>query len=240
MLREDALDQLLVIAQEARAQPKWQGLARFYELRGRGLRKPSFAALTEYLVSLINWSFEERLRLTRWIADQQARIGDNTLLLPEPLVTELVSPTLWNWLAREPLSAEAHYLVATIAIWPSDGASDDKISHLLRAIDLDPIHDRAREKLVQWLTGAVEYNQHHLPSFYIGDVEGDLADLDKADMVANGICEPTLREWTLTDVRRLRHVATSWLVSRDGERADFAEWCSEQATGPGTQSSTKS
>lgn len=236
MLRENGLDQLLVIAQEARAQTTWQGLGRFYDLRGRGLRKLSLAALTEFLGSLSDWSFEERLRLSRWIADQQVRVGDDTLLLPQPLVTELVSPTLWDWLAREPLSAEAHYLVATIAIWPSDDASDDKMSHLKRSIALDAVHDRAREKLVQWLAGAVEYNQHHLPSFYIGDVEEDLTDLEEAEVVAKGICEPTLRESALDDVLRLMNLATSWVAFRDNGRTDFAEWFSDQATGPGIQS----
>lgn len=214
MMREDSLDELLLIARELAEQPNWQGLALFFDRRGKGFRGQAFAALNEFLAFSENWPFEERLRLTRWLVDRRQRVGADTMLLPQPLFTRLVSPTLWDWLAREPSSAEAHFLMASIAIWP-DEAVADRHSHLLRALALDPAHDRAREMLFNWLTGEVEYRQHELPRFYIGDAEEDLATLAEAQIMANGFCDPKLREWAHDEVSLLREVAVSWLAKGD-------------------------
>lgn len=100
-------DQLMLIAGEAAAQEDWLSLASYYESRGKGLRTDALAALGSFVAEAVGWSFEKRLRLTRWVVDRRWEALNDTLLLPQPLSTKVVSPTLWEWVEREPSCAEA-------------------------------------------------------------------------------------------------------------------------------------
>lgn len=223
----DDLDQLTLIAREAAAQEKWRSLAAYFENRGKGLRADALAALTSFLAEAIRWPFDERLRLTRWLADRRWEALNDPLLLPQPLLTKLVSPTLREWVEREPSCAEAHFLTAMIAVPPSDAVFAYKRFHLRRAIALDPAHDEARLAFFDWLTSDAEYNQHEIPWGYLGDPKTDLDELREAEAVADKLTDPLRREKRLTEVARLREIATSWLNFRQSGYSDFSAWCAE-------------
>jgi hypothetical protein len=114
--------------------------------------------------------------VTRRLVDRRWEPLNDPLLLPQPLLTKLVSPTLREWVEREPSCAEAHILTALIAVLPSDSVFAHKQFHLRRAIALDPTHDEARLAFLDWLTSDAEYNQQELPRSYLGDSKADLDD----------------------------------------------------------------
>lgn len=223
----DDLDQLTRIAREAAAEEKWRPLAAYFDNRGKGLRADALAVLTSFLAEAVGWPFDERLRLTRWLADRRWEVLNDTRLLPQPLLTKFVSPTLREWVEREPSCAEAHFLTAMIAVPPPDSVFALKRFHLRRAIALDPTHDEARLALFDWLTSDAEYNQHEIPWGYLGDPEADLDELREAEAVADQVTDPLRREKRLAEVARLREIARSWLTFRQSGYSDFGEWCAE-------------
>ncbi|MFC3307961.1 hypothetical protein [Blastomonas aquatica] len=165
--------------------------------------------------------------MTRWLVDRRWEAINDPLLLPQPLLTELVSPTLWEWVKLEPSSAEAHFLTAMIAVSPSDSIFAHRPFHLRRAVALDLAHDEARLALFDWLTSDAEYNQHEIPWGYLGDPEADLAELREAKAVADRVTDPVRRVKRLAEVSRLRKIASSWLAFRQSGQSDFGEWCAE-------------
>ena len=221
------LDQLIVIAEEAEAENEWRDLASYFRSRGSGLRKEALATLNSFLAEAVEWSFNDRLRLTRWIAFQRASFFDYRLLLPQPLLTRFVSPTLFEWVGEEPTNAQAHFLTAIVAVHDSESAFEHKPFHLRRTLMLDPTHDDARVALVDWLTSEAEYNQHELPWYYLGDAKADLEELREAEDVACGIVDPLRRESKRAKVNHLRKIASTWLAFRQSGHADFSDWCNQ-------------
>jgi hypothetical protein len=215
------------LAEEAALEERWQQLAQYFRHRNQGLRKDAFLALDTFLDQAAAWPFEERIRVARWIADRHARLFKDARLLPQPLLLALVSPTLWEWVELEPFCAEAHFLVAMVAVSAPEGIFAHKPFHLRRAIALDPSHEEARVELVQWLTSGAEYNQHELPCGYLGDAEADLEELHEADRVAQMISDTGLRDRIGVEIKGLQRVASSWLAFRQSRHADFATWCAE-------------
>jgi len=102
--------------------------------------------------------------------------------------------------------AEAH-------LWLGLLRCDDPSEHLADALKLDPNCEQARQVLVEWIIGDIEYNQHELPSFYIHDPREDLAALDRAaDLLAGAsTSEETFRQ--KLEIAELRRRAEGWLAA---------------------------
>jgi hypothetical protein len=160
------------------------------------------------------WGFSARLAFTRWALGESRRFSDPGFLLPQPAQERLILPTVRAWLDIAPSDAEPH-------LWLGLLRCDDPSRHLERALELDPTCELARRTLTEWILADIEYNQHHLPNYYIHDPHDDLKALDQASTLVEG---SAVDEWT-TEIHReiieLRTRAEDWLRShrRPGDQS---------------------
>jgi hypothetical protein len=173
------MDTLIFLAAEAK-KDSWLEFARFCELRGQGVRAAAMEQLDKFVQAAFSWSFEKRLAFSQWVLWRSRKFRDDRVVLPHPIRERLIVPTLRNWRDAAPNEAEPHLWLGLL------GCDDDPSHHLDQALNLDPSCELARQKLTDWILGAVDYNQHELPSFYINDPASDLKDLEKASKLASG------------------------------------------------------
>jgi tetratricopeptide (TPR) repeat protein len=220
------LDRLLIIAGDAEEKPQWSSLARYYRLRTKGLRRDAFAALDDFLSEAVQWAFADRLSLCLWLASHLDDVWGQSLVAPHPVDTKIVTPTLLEWVAAEPMNADAHYWAGQLA---SDFLGDvsRRPHHFRRAVALDPMHDPARLALARWLESGADYAQHHLPDFYIGDVEKDLRNLREAISLIEPVRDQASIDFLRTQIQRLTDIALEWRAFKAAGGGDFARWCAQ-------------
>ena len=117
-------------------------------------------------------------------------------------------------LALRPNASEAH-------LWAGLFGERDRRARLRAALALDPGCRRARRLLVQWVLGGIDYNQHHMPDFYINDPRIDLTDLDEVLSLAGGDDDTPWIADIRAEAADKRTVAETWLAAHPGE-GDFA------------------
>jgi hypothetical protein len=208
------LNRLAAMGEEAEHHAGWADYAAFANCRSRGLRSDGFRALDSFIVVSGSWSFEGRLAFCRWLFGPLPNFSDQRLALPQPLLAKIAIPTVKEWSAREPNCAEAH-------LWLGLLHCDVPREHLARALELDPTCDRARWTLVEWIIGDVEYNQHHLPDFYIHDPRDDLPVLNQAEALIDGGGDDERADCLRREVSELRCRAEDWVAAHPRE-GDFA------------------
>jgi len=211
------LDHLSELAGEAKKRPEWAGYAEFADCRSRGLRADALQLLEAFLKTAIAWSFNERFLFSRWLLECTLNPHNRALAMPQPLRVRLVVPTVKEWSSHSPENAEAH-------LWLGLLGCDNPAEHLAQALELDPSCYRARWTLVRWLISDVEYNQHHLPAFYIHDPRADLQALDRADeLIEGGGAAHDDPARLHHQVSQLRRQAREWLAAhpRDGDFASY-------------------
>lgn len=209
MPANDDLDRLLALACEWDTQRECQAFARYLHFRGRGQREAALSALEEFTVSASGWAFEDRLVFAKRLLTQSREFRDVGVLIAQPLHARVLVPTLRQWNAREPREAEPH-------LWLGLLRCDDPSEHLARALELDPELTIARQTLIGWMLGDVEYNQHELPSLYIHDPRDDLILLDRADALIGGASEAAWAIELRNEANELRERAVEWLKSHPG------------------------
>lgn len=187
MPQTEDLNAVRAVAQEIAGTPAWGDFAAYCDLRGQGLRKPAHAALDRFLEATRGWSFDERRAFTTWLAETSARVFAKAVLMPQPLLERLVRPTLEEWVDLKPSEAEPLVLLGELLGAGRVGEMPEH--HYRRALRAEPDHQRARAALAEVLIGRVEFSQHHLPDFYIGEPDGDLALLDEVDTLIGGPSE---------------------------------------------------
>lgn len=198
------LDWLAALAREASEHPEWREYSAFADSRSRGLRTEAFQHLSRFIRAANDWRFEERLGFSRWLLGKGGRFGDLGIASPQPLHANLLGPTI----------AEAH-------LWLGLLRCDDPSEHLAHALVLDPNCEQARQVLVEWIVGDIEYNQHELPSFYIHDPRDDLVELDRAaDLLAGASASDETNRQKLEIIELRRH-AEGWLEAHP-RHGDFA------------------
>lgn len=182
------LELLIFLAGEARAQDEWLEFSRFCEFRGQGVRVEAMRHLDQFMRAAACWSFEARIAFSRWALWRSRRFRDDRIVLPHSLREELIIPTVRHWRETAPGEAEAR-------LWLGILRCDDPSHHLEQALELDPSCELARQTLTRLILRDVEYDQHELPGFYIGDPADDLRELEQASNLASGSVEEA---WALT------------------------------------------
>ncbi len=200
------MDKLVVLALEANARPEWHEFALYCELRGRGIRSGAFDSLGRFIEQAVTWTFDARLQFARWALEYSNLFYDRGVLLPTPVRTSLLMPTLMEWSANSPREAQAH-------LWLGLLGCDDPRHHLTCALEFDPTCEAARQTLANWILGDIEYNQHHLPDFYILDPRGDLSTLIQVERLIEDSSSESWAETTRKEVLRLRMNVDSWLAA---------------------------
>ena len=207
-------DRLIAIAEVAETRPAWRGYAKYCGLRGQGLRPAAMAALDAFINDSDNWPFEARLEFIQWVLTEGRAFGDNAALIPQPLHARLAVPTVVEWSARSPNDARAHLWLGLLGL-------DAPLDHLKRALELDPTCEMARKTLFEWSLDDVDYNQHHMPDFYIHDPRPDLVDLDLIEGIVRGSTAISWVDERMAEINALRTIALEWLAAHPTD-GDFA------------------
>jgi len=120
-------------------------------------------------------------------------------------------PTLFDWRAAEPANAEPHFWLGMYGIDPH---GDAPAFHLEGAVRLDPGHVLARVVLAILAIKAIDYNQHELPSGYLGEPGDDLVLLKNASEKLREGVDIGVRAFLEEDISRLESDAMSWIELR--------------------------
>jgi hypothetical protein len=224
MPSNDDLDRLASLSKIVEGHEDWRRYARYLELRSQGRRSESLRALDEFLSISQHWSFDDRLSFLRWIGMENALRPFDNLLVPQPLLLRLLSPTSSEWLKREPVSAFANFLYG-IFVAPMDENSCP-LDYLRRAVELDPTDQAARTTFINWVAGHAENAQHELPWYgYLGSAADDIEDLRDALRMVAGINHPSSRYEFTVELTDFLETAEAWETFRKTGEADFVSWC---------------
>ncbi len=207
-------DELAKASIEARTHPEWVEFAVYAELRSKGLRAQAFTALSGFIERSAAWDFTRRLEFVLWVLESRLFVTSTNPLTPQPIWERLIVPTVREWADRQPTDANAH-------LWLGLVGCDDPTKHLERALELDPRLERARRTLVEWAFDDIDYNQHHMPDFYIHDPRIDLVELDRIATLIDGSDDCAWAGGAKDEARALRSNAERWLVDHP-DPGDFA------------------
>lgn len=178
--REQSFQALKHAASESTAQG-WSSYAAFCRDSERGLRRKALEALEAFMRSMEQVPEVERRRFVSWLLSIVEGQEGRDMLIPHPLRTRIVEPTLLCWVQDEPHSSEPHRWL---------GGRE----HLERALELDPGDHIARRKLIILLLSWIDYATHELPRGYLGTASEDLRTLDKVDSLLPALPDEGLRK----------------------------------------------
>ena len=218
--RQRSSEGLNTAAREAESLEGLSGFADYCRLREKGLRRESFAALRRFLDEARGWPWDKRTRFVDWVLTFQRGHPAAHELMSEPLMSGLVLPTLEEWCAREPGNPVA---------WRWRGSfSQDEPSEaaLLRAIELDPREQIARELLIDRRLWRLDYCVHELPQGFLGNAEEALTDLSEVERLVEGL-DPSHgpRPEYAKELLEYRELIQSYLdFKRSGSPFQFAQW----------------
>jgi hypothetical protein len=218
---------MLAAAAGAERVPAWEGYARYCRFRERGLRREALRSLDEFLRAAERWTFEERREFAGWLSRPlEARETPYDDLTPHPLIARLLRPTLLEWAEREPGAALPHrWLGMFFSGYPHAMTGLSSQEHLRRAVELDPREQPSRIRLIHHQLGYLEYAVHHLPDYYIGDPEEDLAFTAEVARLIEGVADPRTRSDLRAELGVGRQLVEDWIAFRGEGGADFDEWC---------------
>ncbi len=188
-------------ADALRESVRWQGYADFCLEYERGLRSQAFLRLEQFISQMKLEPFLERRRFVSWLLKTSYRQEGRHMLLPYPLTSGLVEPTLLEWTMVEPSDPEPHRWIGGI-------------EHLEQAIELDPADFIALKELVIVLLSRVSYSTHELPAGYLGSPQEDLAVLDKAEALLPRLPNENDRAAYFADIAEERHAIHEYLRKR--------------------------
>jgi hypothetical protein len=190
--------------QEAAAAASDQGWSQYAEYcteHEKGLRAPAFAVLGKFIQTVQSAPVSERRRFVSWVLEFANERRGRDLLIPYPLKTRLVEPTLLEWVEAEPDNSAPHRWL---------GGRD----HLERALELDPSDQIARKRLIILLLSGIEYATHELPRGYLGDLPDDLKVLDRVEALLPDLLDKHLRDSYAQAVSEEREAIAKYLGRR--------------------------
>lgn len=161
MIADSQNKALITVAEAALIEPKWQLYSQYCSLREQGLRKKAFTMLDEFLTNSKAWDFETQKAFVSFLLEISDRIIDADYgPLPEPLLRQLIKPTLIKW-------CELEKTYSTPFRWYGKYFLD--LSFLDKALEVNPKDDKARSIIISNLLEKIDHSTHHLPDYYIGD-----------------------------------------------------------------------
>lgn len=158
---------LITVGKAAAPYPAWADYAAYCFAREQGLRRAAFRHLAAFLTQAEQWTLDQRIAFVSFLFPffetvDSADYGP----FPQPLSERLVKPTLHEWCALAPADGRPFRWFGRYY--------RDRV-YLLRALELDPADDTARETLLGWWLYSLYYAVHHLPDGYIGNPADELA-----------------------------------------------------------------
>lgn len=129
-------------------------------------------------------------------------------MIPQPLLAQLIQPTLEEWFECEATNPLPAYLLGVFAGWSED--KPDRVDRFEAALVRDEGFEPARLALIDGILGDVDDSQHHLPEGYIGSPARDLMLLNKAAVLLKDVADVEAKSARLAELNAYRRQAEHW------------------------------
>ncbi len=214
------LEGLAQISAALAGDPQLGAVSRYCALRAKGLRKQALSEIHSFTASTKQWSTQARRdTVDRLLQVWHGHPGVHQLL-PQPLVGDLVRPTLDEWARAEPESATAQRWLGMV--------SGDR-SKMETALSLDPADDIARGWLITALLDDVDHATHHLVEGVFLGKESDAVDaLRSAESLLAGASDHARFARFEGWLRQLRSLLNDWMTYRETPGGEFRDWCARR------------
>jgi hypothetical protein len=220
---------MTLLAAKARSEPSWGPYAEWCGARANSLHERAATIAVQFAEAARHWPFAERKQFTLWVVQSTGlameqcgnsqfksrfSTGGPGLFAPRIVVDAVVQPTLVEWRDAEPGNPEPYFWLGLY--------DDGGWASLQNALRLDPSHSSTRAALAMCSVIAIEYDQHELPSGYLGDPGDDLIALTKAEALVAGAADPAVDDSMGRKIAILRTDAEDWIRLREQlERLDW-------------------
>ena len=207
---------LVAVADSIADQPQWARFAEYCRLREQGLRPQAMESITELIAEAARWSDNSRRLFADWIYSTSMRNPEVHQLIPTPLNQQLLVPTLHEWAAAEPS-------LAIPERWLGFATADHQ--HFSNALAIDSTDDVSRYRLVSRDIADVDYQCHHLPNYFIGEINTAITTLDRAKGMAADFANPNIAPTLKEDFDELYGKVRDWQAFQESDGDSFADWC---------------
>ena len=213
-------DVMTSVSAEIANEPSWRLYADYCKARAGNPFDLSTVDAEHFVRVVHEWSFEEKKRFSLWLMDSTGRImesfgrskhesrattGGPGIFAPRIVVSAILLPTLVEWRRKEPTNPEPYFW---LALYDHNGHPE---RGLREAIRLDAAYGPARAALAQHILKCIEYNQHELPSGYLGNPVDDLIALNEAHVLVAESVKPPVRASLEEQILLFRTIAEDWV-----------------------------
>lgn len=226
---------LRLVQREADAIPEWSDFAAYCRNRESGLRRRAFDHMNRFIAVAKQWPFESRKSFVDWLCSSLAAFyeSDGYGLAPQPLVTQIIEPTLNEWMTREVLDSTPCRWAGLFFSGVAYGAlraglgnsTDAAVEHLREALRRNSLDVMARVRLIELINGDVEFNCHHLPEYYIGDPAGDSVRLNESRELLAGVTPQAEQDRLRNETEQIATLVHDWMTCRSENEMEFVQWC---------------
>jgi hypothetical protein len=231
VISQEANQLLSRIAIEAR--PKWPEYSAYCGARESGLRQTAFAHLSEFITSINGRSAPERREFTHWLCLRVVEHGTaSAALLPDPLLQRVLLPVISEWKLKTPRDGAPFRWLGILLSQPGYQGMRAGLSvptpevreALETAVEIDPQDQIALVRLIECMTGLLDYNAHHLPEGYLGDPVSDLHVAESAISKCERVHDESERDRLRRELEIARQLIADWSDCRRSGQ-NFREWC---------------
>ncbi len=207
---------LIAVADSIADQQQWSLFAQFCRLREQGLRPQALQAITELIAEASDWDDNARNKFADWIYSTSLRNPKVHQLIPTTLNMQLLVPTLEQWATSEPSNAIPER-------WLGFATGDHE--HFSNALALDATDDISRYRLVSRDLGDVDHQCHHLPDYFIGEIDTAIITLDRAKALTADFSNPEIAPALADEFGELYSKVHDWQTFKESGSDSFADWC---------------
>jgi hypothetical protein len=208
---------LTSLSLELRTDSRLESLARYCDLREKGLRRQALAELRTFIGQTRSWDVTARREAATRILDAHWKMPRAHWFLTEPLRKQFLEYVLEEWRAVEPENPVPTRYLALLC-------HDRKL--LYDALAMNPKDDQIRAMIAAQLIKFVDYATHHLvEGVFIGDEAEAEAALEEAAGVLKEVSDPSLVQPLNDEAQSLSALLADWREYRDAPRGGFPEWC---------------
>jgi len=219
MITKDQNIALLKVGNAALKKDEWVEYAYYCLEREKGLRKEAFKHLDNFLKSTADWAEEQKIDFIKFLFQYFESVRDADYgPFPQPLSDKVIKPTLELWCENEKNDSKPFR-------WYGKYYRSE--SHILKALEINSLDDKARQVLLNWWTYEIYYSVHHLPEGYIGNPNDDLELANKIKEQINGLTEPKLRDHWINELEEDLELVKNYIQWKESGHPNLEIWGKE-------------
>jgi hypothetical protein len=213
----DNFEGLTSLTLELRTDSRLESLARYCDLREKGLRRQALAVVRAFIEQARSWDVTARREAATRILNAHWRVPQAHWFLTEPLRKQFLARVLEEWRAAEPENPVPTRYLALLCC-------DRKL--LYDALGMNPKDDQVRVMIAAQLIRFVNYATHHLvEGLFIGDEAEVEAALAEAAAVLKEVSDPSSAQPLNDEEQSLSALLADWREYRYAPQGSFPEWC---------------